>query len=743
MKKLFCLILFLTFGIDAYATLLTGTVKDPGGTGITGRITFQLAQQGAVYSTGACPGPFVVVPVTPVSFTLTAGAMSGTPTIVGNDCIQPANTYYIVTVRDAQGNILFQEHWTVTGTTMDVGTVVPTSTAGTAFSGAVLLSPPFNTTQSIGSAIVPLTNNAYDLGTPTGPLKWRDGWFSRSVQAGVDVRVGTAGGVGGLDALTVDGSNLAVGDSFTGTGRWDSIEFFPGSSTYQARFSRGGLQLNTVDTTPTCVSGSAFIYFDGANLQMCNGTTGPTLIGGGSGGTSFFTRASGTIHPSTINDRILTGVASSDISDTGVLISNNFLYAISGATNADVGALGYDAGSSTIRLASGKTGSASYIPLAFLTSATERARFLTNGTMLFNGTATDAAGGAFSILSMNEAIGFATAASNASTLSFGGVAGSQVGLNAGRTGTGTRLPMAFFTGGAETARFDTSNNLLVGLSTNDDTVQIPFMAYRSNAFGTYILSRNDSVGSTAYAAVTAREGNSTSTNDVAMGVTSSGFSTSPLSASQGFLSTGASASGGLFIKTTASSPLLFGTTNTEVARFTPSGIFMVGLPTSDVPASGGEAIFKGYIYVANAQSNAVVGSVAIDAGIGNIVVLASGKTGSASYTPIRVRTGGTDWFGFETDGGFHIVGSNAGNSAVGAGAFRFNLSTNKMQLSENNGPWVNVTNGFAAGQLNVSGSNNLSLLNMSVLTTGSAPYVMLETVAPDGTTVLIPAWRKP
>lgn len=107
------------------ATTLTGTVNYPNSVGLTGKIYFTLSQQAAQLSAGGCGGPVVLVPTQSVSFGITAGAIAGGAAVVGNDCIAPAGTYYIVQVLDTLGNILFTQNWIVTGTTIDIGTIQP------------------------------------------------------------------------------------------------------------------------------------------------------------------------------------------------------------------------------------------------------------------------------------------------------------------------------------------------------------------------------------------------------------------------------------------------------------------------------------------------------------------------------------------------------------------------------------------------------------------------------------------
>jgi hypothetical protein len=145
MKHLFKLILAIIWmAAAARATTLSGTLKMPDGTLANGYLYFSLSQQGIQLTTGSCGGPAVLSPIYQVPFKVTSGAITtllgGSPVVVGNDCITPANTYYYVTFRDLQGNILFKETWPITGTTLDVGTITPIRIAqGTSDLGATFI----------------------------------------------------------------------------------------------------------------------------------------------------------------------------------------------------------------------------------------------------------------------------------------------------------------------------------------------------------------------------------------------------------------------------------------------------------------------------------------------------------------------------------------------------------------------------------------------------------------------------
>lgn len=117
------LILAILLTLSAQATTLSGTIKNPAGVGVNGTLRLNISSQGAVSSSGSCGGPWVVVPRVDVVITLSSGVVSGT--VVGNDCILPENTYYNAVVRDSNGNQLLSVQWSITGSSVDVGTLQP------------------------------------------------------------------------------------------------------------------------------------------------------------------------------------------------------------------------------------------------------------------------------------------------------------------------------------------------------------------------------------------------------------------------------------------------------------------------------------------------------------------------------------------------------------------------------------------------------------------------------------------
>jgi hypothetical protein len=112
------------------ATSLFGTLKDPNGNGLNGSLSLALSRQGALRG-GGCGGPAEILPNIPFVIQVIAGVMQGSPSVYGNDCMLPQGTYYIAIVRDRGGNILLQDNWVITGSSVDVGTIVSAVVNGT------------------------------------------------------------------------------------------------------------------------------------------------------------------------------------------------------------------------------------------------------------------------------------------------------------------------------------------------------------------------------------------------------------------------------------------------------------------------------------------------------------------------------------------------------------------------------------------------------------------------------------
>jgi hypothetical protein len=171
----------------AFATVLSGTFQLPNGSGASGVLYLQLAQQAAVSTSTIpntstpCGGPIQLLPSTPVTVIFTAGVITGgtafsggaTATIFGTDCLLPQNVAYQVKFLDNQGNAIFSDLWSITGATENIGTIVSTTITGTTtFLGqnGVLLTSPTSSQTVTQQPSTTLNVNYLDVtSTLTGP----------------------------------------------------------------------------------------------------------------------------------------------------------------------------------------------------------------------------------------------------------------------------------------------------------------------------------------------------------------------------------------------------------------------------------------------------------------------------------------------------------------------------------------------------------------------------------------------
>lgn len=169
----------LIFSFSCFATTLTGSLDNPDGSGANGMLYLNVAQQAALSSSGGCGGPIEIVPATGkgVAFKITNGALPGTPTVYGNDCMLPQGVYYNVEFDDNSGNVLFQDRWLITGSSINIGTIVSaviSGTTGTLGSTGVVLTVPSGAQTINQPSGMPLSVN---LLTVTNTLNFPNGGF--------------------------------------------------------------------------------------------------------------------------------------------------------------------------------------------------------------------------------------------------------------------------------------------------------------------------------------------------------------------------------------------------------------------------------------------------------------------------------------------------------------------------------------------------------------------------------------
>lgn len=229
------LLTFLSLGFLG-ATSLTGTLNLPNGTGATGTLVLSLAQQAALSTSGSCGGPVEVLPTYQVRITVSNGAMQGSPTVYGNDCLLPQGTYYNVQFFDSSGNIVMTDRWVISGTSINVGTIVSVVISGTT---AVLGQPGVVLTQPSGSQTV-----VQPVGNPLG-VNYLNVTTQLTLPNGAVCNAAGCSGVYGNTVDIISPQTITGQKTFT-----NSILFTGGAGVGSASFPAGtsyfnGLLVNT------------------------------------------------------------------------------------------------------------------------------------------------------------------------------------------------------------------------------------------------------------------------------------------------------------------------------------------------------------------------------------------------------------------------------------------------------------------------------------------------------------------
>lgn len=236
--------------LQLWGTSLTGSLNLPNGSGATGYLYLSLSRQAALSADGGCGGPATVVPTAKLRITVTSGALIGSPTVYGNDCLLPGSTYYDVQFTDNNGNVMFNDRWVITGSSIDIGTIVSVVVTGT--------------TGSLGSAGVTLS-------TPTGDqtVTQPPGTNYTVNNLKVTDQLTLPGGFGG--SCTTSGCQFGLLAAFTqglGTAPGTNSTLYMGSGNFYSRTFTGA------DASCAGVTnGWTGIRTDTKEIQVCIGST--------------------------------------------------------------------------------------------------------------------------------------------------------------------------------------------------------------------------------------------------------------------------------------------------------------------------------------------------------------------------------------------------------------------------------------------------------------------------------------
>ncbi|MBI1750473.1 MAG: hypothetical protein HY234_03655 [Acidobacteria bacterium] len=174
------LLLILGLCAPAAATNLTGTFKNPDGTPVNGKIIFLLSQPTRLNDQSAQIVPMVKI------FSVANGVLEAGAFVYGNDVLVPGGTYYLVRLVDSNNNLLFEQKWSITGISLNLGTLTPTTTGVVfpdpliknlattqAVQGPVSFSAPVTAfSLTLNGNLNPGAADSHDLGSSSAP--WQE-----------------------------------------------------------------------------------------------------------------------------------------------------------------------------------------------------------------------------------------------------------------------------------------------------------------------------------------------------------------------------------------------------------------------------------------------------------------------------------------------------------------------------------------------------------------------------------------
>ena len=324
---------------------------------------------------------------------------------------------------------------------------------------------------------------------------------------------------GGTTGLTTSGGPITSSGTITLAGTVATTN----GGTGLTSFTANGVVY--ASSTSALATGST-LSFDGTTF-----TSGAhTLSTGNLNFSSTAQRITGNFSSATHSNRLLfqdstTGGASVvGVIPNGAGVSSAYnAYAAADPTNTSNIQIRVGTDTSDARITSGITGTGTYLPMTFYTGGSERVRIDTSGNLNFSSTAQRITGD-FSNATIANRLAFQSNTTNGNTqittfpngtatnsgfdcysssdpanTSRGLIridtAGGDFKIDSTRTGTGTYLPLTFFTGGSERVRIDTSGNVLIGTTSGGSE---RFTVYNtSTSQVTAIVKNNVTSGLTA------------------------------------------------------------------------------------------------------------------------------------------------------------------------------------------------------------------------------------------------------
>lgn len=529
----------------------------------------------------------------------------------------------------------------------------------------------------------------------------------------------------------------------------------------------GSLLLPDNANPTACAAGKTVIYTDSTThaAMICeNGGAAAGLLGAATGG---WTDAGSNIYNTTTTDRVMIGTGSSagdfsNASFNGNLIVKGYIYAASGVTDATVGALAYDSGTTTVRLASGITGSGTARDLAVTTyngGNVERSRWDTSGRFLHGLASTDSSNtnGVYSIGGFY--VTTATSAASVGGFYYDGL-NTVMAISSGITVGGTGRPLSFFLYNSTSATNDEVgrwesvtdlagtgkvHNFEIGQSITS-AYDEPLRVRRSQNYATSITVNNPAAGTLASASFRALGEAGVTDPDANFGVTSGSFTTANgIPASTAFVIAQAGATGGLYLQANAGVvKILEGSTSLATFDTGTSPVFATALANTS-GGTGNNAAFasSGIPYassttVLSTSANHVWNNTdATETVTGSILVKSATRvnpTGGTSYLHLFYDAGTTTGL----IGAVDYTGPTYKALKLFGLTITFDANNNEVFKIGATGPqWMA---GYATNAS--AGGTTLSLANTTFPgSVGGIPYTWLTALAADGTVVYIPAYK--
>ncbi len=550
-----------------------------------------------------------------------------------------------------------------TYTRLDLGTI----TSGGGGGGGGSLTDTWTATSGLLAPTDP--TDAVIAGGVTVPLS-SPGAILASVGPGLHVFSGATANENDL-SIHAGASLVTIEERIFGTASHVPIAFrVNGAETFRLA-TEGFMQLSTsYSGSNLCPVGSAAIRNNGGSLEKCENGVSWTAIGSGGGGSLTGTGTNNRLSKWTSS----TNLGNTTIDDDGATVTFNSLPTI---TN---NAIGFFNSSKQLTTAEGYLNWDNVNHLLYVGF----------------GPMTDFAGTTGVVAS--GAVGFtvSTATSNASTGNLNVVSGQYVSVNAGRTGSGTRLPFVIFTGGAETFRLSTDPFLqLTNSYTGSNVCGAGTVGLRNNS-GTLEKCENGGTWGAIGGGGGGLSGSGT-TNAVMKwtGGTAAGNSSITDDGSNVVVGD---------LPAITNNALLFANSSKQLKSdegylnwdSTNKRLYTGFGPMTDLTGSGQlVASGSGGLIVSTANSNA--STMAINVVAGTYASFNAGRTGSGTRLPIVFFTNAAETLRLTTDPFIQLTTSYTGSTTCAAGSVGLRNNGGTLQKCENGGAWASLSGGTVTG----------------------------------------------